>query len=191
MALIGGGVDLIESGRPASRLGLLLNRLPASVVAPALTLVLLGGVLGAGEVQRAQDADADAVRRAQTAADDVSGVQLRLVVEQTRRAGDGSAYGLARVEVSDPAGRPVELQSLELVVRGLQRGRRGVVARDLAPAATVVLPLRIGVSDCGLLVLPGRITAQVARPGRVAGTVSVPVGADAAQALLRACGRPG
>jgi hypothetical protein len=174
-------VDLIESGRSPSGLALLARRLPARVVAPAVALVLLGGLVGVGEVQRAQDE-----------ADDVSGVVLRLVIEATTRAGDGSAYGFARVEVSDPDGRPVELQSLELAVRGLQRGNRGTLVRDLLPAPVVVLPLRIGVPDCGELVLPGRVTVQVARPGGVAGTVTATVGDDAAGAgLRRACGLAG
>jgi hypothetical protein len=180
-------VDVLASGsdRPP-RLAGSLRRLPARVVAPGLALVVLGGVLGVVQVQRAE-------RRA----DDVSRVGLRLVVERTTRAGDGSAYGFGRLEVVDAGGRPVALQGLDVDVPGLRLGRRDTSIGELDPAPTVVLPLRFAVPDCAELVLPGRLTAQVARPGRTSGTVSAdlgPTGDDAGRAaaadLRRACGLP-
>jgi hypothetical protein len=174
-------VDLLESGgrQGPSRATQLARRLPARAVAAALALAVVVGLLALDQVQRAQQR-----------ADDVSATEVRLVVERTRRAGDGSAYGFARLEVADPAGRPVVLQDLDLDVPGVRLGSRGIFLRDLPAAGSVVLPLRLAVPDCAELVLPGRLRVQVARPGRVGSEVSVPVDEDAAGAALRqACGR--
>jgi hypothetical protein len=176
-------VDLLESGRDRgpSRAEELARRVPARAVAAALALVLTGGLLGVGQVQRAQQR-----------ADDVSATEVRLVLERTRRAGDGSAYGFARIEIADPQDRPVVLQDLDLDVDGVRLGSRGTFVRDLPAAGSLVLPLRLAVPDCGGLVLPGRLRVQVARPGRVGTEVAVDVDDDpAGTALRRACGLPG
>jgi hypothetical protein len=188
-------VDLLESGseRP-SRLASAAQRVPARVaaagvarvaaavparvVAAGVAIALAGGLLAAGQVQRE-------LREA----DDVSGVAVELVVERTTRAGDGSTYGFGRLEVVDPAGRPVMLLDVDVDVPGLRFGRQGLGVEDLAPAARLVLPLRFAVPDCAELELPGRLSVRVARPERPAGTVHADLAA-AAVLLRRACGLP-
>lgn len=174
-------MDLLVSGaeRPPSPWLRWLGRLPVRAVLPALVLVLVAALLGI-----------EPVRRADRAAADVSGVGLLLVVERTRRAGDGSAYGFARLEVTDPAGRPVALTGVEVDVPGLRLGPRGPRLRELRPAPTVVLGLRLAVEDCGDLRLPGRVRAVLSRPGHPGMSVSAAVHGEAARALRAACGLP-
>lgn len=182
-------MDVLQSGSDRPSLAAVLqDRLPAGAVAAVAALVLGAGVLGLGEV-----------RREVRAADDVSAVELRFVVERTRRAGDGSAFGFARVDVVDPAGRPVALLALDVDVPGLRLGpRRGLRLGELEPASSLQLPLRFAVPECDRLVLPGTVTARLSRPGRPADTVTTVVGEpvgegddggrEAAVALRRACG---
>jgi hypothetical protein len=142
--------------------------------------VLLGGVLGVGRVEQAQ-----------READDVSAVTVALILEVTRRAGDGSAYGFARLEVADPAGRAVALHDLDLDVPGVRLGSRGTPVGDLEPAPELVLPLRLAVPDCAELRLPGSVSAWVSRPGRPGAVVRTGIGDDVAgTSLRRACGLP-
>lgn len=101
-------MDLLVGGSDRPR-----RQLPRRVVAVVAVLALVATALVAARIHRTRPAD-----------DDVSGVVLRLVVEQTRRAGDGSAYGVGRVEAADPAGRAVELRAVDVDVPGLRVGRR-------------------------------------------------------------------
>lgn len=172
-------MDLLESGseRP-SRLLTAAQRVPARVVAAGAALALAGSLLGAGQL-----------RREQREADDVSAVGAELVVERTRRAGDGSTYGFARLEVVDPAGRPVTLLDVDVDVPGVRFGRQGLAVEDLPARPRLALPLRFAVPDCGQLELPGRLSVLVARPERPAGTVHVDLAA-ATVLLRRGCGLP-
>jgi len=173
-------VDVLAGGseRPPSRAAALLARLPPGAVAAALAAVLAAGLLAVGEVEQAR-----------RAADDVSAVEVRLVVGPARRAGDGSAFGAARVQVDDPAGRDVRLLGLDAGVPGVRLGPAGVGLDELAAGPRVALPLRFAVPDCAELVLPGRVSARVARRDGPSATVTAPLDEPAARALRRLCGQ--
>jgi hypothetical protein len=170
-------VDVLVSGsdRPPRR----LPRLPARPVALAAVAVLLAGLVAVVPVARAVD-------RAATLDD----VAVALEVE-SRRAGDGSAYGLVRVRLADPRSAGLELRGASLTVPGVKVGR----TRMLLPLTgdEVELPLRFGVPECELLRLPGRLVLRAAREGQPERVLEREVGRDAGPTsgvpLLQACGR--